>query len=83
MTQKLKGTVKSLNSQKKFGFIFCNGHEYFFHREDFNGHWDDLVHDFDAWPRQKKIEVEFEEVFNPKGPRAANVKRLDYPNQAT
>lgn len=77
----LKGIIKSLNDKKKFGFIKCGGNEYFFHREDFQGYWDDLVNDFEAF-NKKKIEVEFEEVYSPKGPRASNVKRLDWPNQA-
>jgi len=53
--------------------------EYFFHRDDFQGHWDDLCTDFDGGGQ---IEVTFEPDSTTKGLRARNVSRIDYPNQA-
>lgn len=77
----MTGTVKHLIASKGFGFIRdAKGVEYFFHREDFQGHWDDLVVDIDN--NQMTVEVEFEPRETPKGARAANVMRLDFPNQA-
>lgn len=52
--------------------------EYFFHRDDFSGHWNDLCEDFFKGP----IEVTFEPDLTDKGLRARNVSRTDYPNQA-
>lgn len=78
----MKGTVKNLVNGKMFGFLRdADNNEYFFHREDFSGHWDDLVFDW-AKGKNSHIEVEFEVVQNAKGPRAANVHRTDHPNQA-
>jgi hypothetical protein len=50
-------------------------------RQDFNGHWDDLAEDF-ARGKKEPIRVTFEETFSPKGSRAANVRRIDWPNNA-
>lgn len=77
----MKGIVKNIVQGKSFGFISVDTTrtELFFHREDFNGHWDDLVADHANG--KHKIPVEFEQVNSPKGPRASNVKRIDFPNQ--
>lgn len=72
----MHGIVKTV-TERNYGFIKAsNGGEYFFHKADFNGFWEDLVKDF----RRMKIEVTFEVAESPKGPRAAGVRRLDYPN---
>lgn len=78
----MRGLVKNLIPGKFYGFILepITKNEYFFHREDFNGFWDDLMLDVGK-DRLPKIEVTFDIVDSPKGPRANNVKRLDYPNQ--
>jgi cold shock CspA family protein len=71
----MKGIVKTLVSEKKFGFISdAQGTDYFFHKEDFNGFWDDLVKDFRD---HHKIEVEFDKEKTERGMRASNVKRTD------
>lgn len=74
------GTVKNVLAGKNFGFIRdSEGVEYFFHREEFNGHWDDLIDDMGNGT--KKIKVQFEPTSTPKGARAVNVSRMDFPNQ--
>lgn len=77
----MNGTVVKVLPDKNFGFIKSNGTEFFFHRSDYNGHWEDLVTDFQT-KNPKTIRVSFDEVHNPKGPRASNVRREDFPNQA-
>lgn len=75
----MKGRVKSLPEGKNFGFIQGDGKkDVFFHRDDFKGHWNDLLHDF---RKGQAIEVEYEPVKSPKGTRAENVVRVDHPNQ--
>lgn len=76
----MNGTVKNLFALKHYGFIRSGNKDYFFHRDDFIGHWQDMVLDH---MQGKEIPVEFElgEKSN-KGLRAAGVKRSDYPNQA-
>jgi cold shock CspA family protein len=75
------GIVKNIVVKKAFGFIKAinKEQEYFFHRDDFNGHWYDLVND---WNNDEEVFVEFEVVPAPKGPRASKVRRTDFPNQA-
>lgn len=75
----MTGIIKKVVPGRQFGFITCNGMEYFFHRDDFYGHWTDLEIDLD---KNLRIEVEFE-IGDDKGrgPRAANVRRLDFPNE--
>ncbi len=79
----MNGTIKNIVVKRAFGFIInpTTRTEYFFHRDDFNGHWDDLVNDHEA-EKDSHIPVEFEVVPSPKGPRASKVRRADYPNQA-
>jgi len=79
----MTGVVKNILGNKGYGFILADMTriEYFFHRDDFIGHWDDLVSDTEN-EVGVKIPMEFAIVDSPRGPRAANVRRLDYPNQA-
>lgn len=78
----MNGTVSRIIPNKNFGFIKAGEgqKEYFFHRDDFNGHWNDLENDV---IKGKEIEVEFESVHSDKGPRASAVKRKDWPNQVS
>ena len=77
----MTGTIKNIVVKRAFGFIVnpTTRTEYFFHRDDFSGHWDDLVED---WNNKETVPVEFEVVSSPKGLRASNVKRIDHPNEA-
>lgn len=75
----MNGTVKSVITKKAFGFIAGeDGKEYFFHKDDFNGHWNDLEEDL---ANKNKIVVKFDPEPGAKGPRAGNVSRVDWPNQ--
>lgn len=71
----MTGKITRLVSDKGFGFILCdfNKVDYFFHRTSFDGHWLDLIQDFES---RKEIRVEFDEVTSNKGPRAESVKLI-------
>lgn len=72
----MTGYIIKMPAEKFFGFIKAgNGKEYFFHRADYNGHWDDLRREFDFV--KDKINVEFDVVDSSKGPRAGNVRRIE------
>lgn len=66
------GYLKNIVANRGFGFIRAANTEYFFHRDDFKGNWDDLVETNNA--AIEPIELQFDRVEAPKGPRAANVK---------
>lgn len=75
----LKGRLKSLKSIKGYGFIIVdNKDQYFFHRDDYQGHWNDMADDFDSGTQ---VEFHFEPDRTEKGLRARNVCRTDWPNQ--
>lgn len=67
----MTGTVRSLQVEKRFGFIKTSTgrDDYFFHKDDLQGDWDDLVMEY----QRGQVTVEFEPVNSPKGPRASNV----------
>jgi len=65
MDRELIGTVKRLVSDKGFGFIGCDGTDYFFHKS--------ACEDFDALNPGDR--VTFVAVRGNKGPRADRVKR--------
>jgi cold shock CspA family protein len=72
----MTGTVIKVIADKSFGFIKGEDKlEYFFHRSDFNGHFEDLNSDV---LNKIKVVVSFNPTDNPgKGPRARVVTRLD------
>lgn len=77
----MTGKIRSLPEGKNFGFIDGGGDkkkDIFFHRDDFQGHWNDLLHDF---RKGQVIEVEYESEQSMKGLRAKEVRRTDHPNQ--
>jgi cold shock CspA family protein len=77
----MNGTVKSIVSKKEFGFIEGEDKkEYFFHRDDFSGFWEDLESDVNV--RTFLVKITFTPEIGKEGPRAGNVSRVDWPNQA-
>lgn len=68
------GRLKSIPTGKYFGFIRAENKEYFFHRDDYIGDWLDLV---TAVDRGEVIELKFDMIESPKGPRAGNVERVN------
>jgi len=79
-----QGTIIRMVAGRNFAFVRePDGSEYFFHRDDFNGHWNDLERDFFQY--NVNIPVSFEEAVQRKGKglRAHRVTRLDFPNQGS
>jgi cold shock protein len=71
----MKGSVKKIILDKGFGFIQGeDGNEYFFHRSGFNGYFDELARDYHG---NIPINVEFDALNPPKGPRAENIFRME------
>jgi len=75
----MEGLIRQNNSLAKgFGFIESGKdkqkRDYFFHREDYNGIWNDLVDDIASG---KRVRVTFEPNETHKGPRASNVERIE------
>lgn len=72
----MNGVIERVFPQKMYGFIIGdNGQTYFFHRDDYDGHWPSLVDNYEARNNHDpKIPVTFNTRSTPKGPRAANVK---------
>ena len=71
----MTGIVRKVIVEKHFGFIESNENkrDYFFHRSDFKGNWDNMVSDVVG---RDKIQVEFEPRDSIKGLRAADVRRV-------
>lgn len=76
----MTGYISNLVKDKGYAFVKSDSKDYFLHRTEFSGHWDDLVTDVQAG---KPVTIEFEEGKSPKGPRAINAKRSDWPNEST
>lgn len=77
----MTGKLKSLFGAKLYGFITTPSKTYFFHKENFIGHWNDLEYDYQK--TEEPIVLEFEEdTPGKKGPRAKNVRRVDWPNRS-
>jgi CspA family cold shock protein len=63
----MTGTIKTLRSEKGFGFIRCEDKEYFFHHTGVeSGSFDDF---------REGDTVDFDVVDSPKGPRAERVRK--------
>jgi len=77
----MKGIIKRIPDGKEFGFIRAIGYEkeYFFHKSDFSGFFEDLVNDL---RNGEEIEVTFNPNETPKGLRASDVRRTEHPNEA-
>jgi len=71
----MTGRVIRVFMSKKYGFIKGeDGLEYFFHEDDFNGFFNDLDMDIKMGRTPK---VNYESVPSEKGPRAAEISRVD------
>ena len=67
----MKGHVNKVLGEKGFGFITGeDSREYFFHRTDISGFFNDLVTDVD---KGEIVKVTFDPDETSKGPRARNV----------
>lgn len=75
----MEGILRDLIHNRQFGFITADK-DYFFHRDDFNGHWNDLYRDYQEG-KEIKLEFDVDNERNQRGPRAKNVRRMDWPNQ--
>ena len=65
----MTGTIKTLRTEKGFGFISDGaGKEFFFHQSAIYGEGIDKLREGDS--------VEFEIIQGPKGPQAANVAKI-------
>jgi len=72
---KMEGTVTRMVETKGFGFITGEDKmDYFFHRSDFSGFWEDLEIDF---KKKRTIKVTFDPSETSKGLRASHVSRVD------
>lgn len=71
----MNGIITRVVVQKGFGFVTGEDkQDYFFHRTDFNGFFEDLIVDVE---KKRAIKVTFEPASTDKGPRARNVTRAD------
>jgi cold shock CspA family protein len=76
----MEGTVVRLVHNQNFGFIRNDkGKEFFFHRTDFEGFWQDMCADHASG--KVEVKVTFKESKTSRGPRAIEISRLDFPNQ--
>jgi len=83
MPNELKGHVISMTEVSKYGFIKGEDNvDYFFHQDDFHGFWNDLVNDYHNAPNPNIPVTFIKGEPTEKGPRANDVKRTDFPNQA-
>jgi cold shock CspA family protein len=72
----MTGIVKKVVADKGYGFIKGEDSiEYFFHKQDFNGFYDDLCEDL---MKGVTVKVTFIIVNSPKGPRANEVTIADH-----
>ena len=69
----MDGTVSRVFRDKGFGFIKGKDKiEYFFHRSEYEGNFDDLVIEVDLG---RMVLVSFDVVHSERGPRAGKVNR--------
>lgn len=75
----MTGRIIRISANESYGFIRGEDSlDYFFHKGAFIGFWEDLMNDFNR--EKMPVDVVFEPNEGPKGKRAENVKRLDWPN---
>ena len=70
----MRGKIKAIIPERYFGFITGNdGIEYFLHKRNFTGSWDQLIKDT---VKDRIIDVVFDAETTPKGKRANNCGRI-------
>ena len=70
----MKGRIRSLIYGRQYGFIVVGGKDYFFHKDDYDGDWDQLIEDHNK--DNSNVEVEFTEAESRRGLRAQLVRRI-------
>lgn len=73
--KKMRGRIRSVIYGRQYGFIVLNGKDYFFHKDDYDGNWDQLIDDHNK--DGSHIEVEFTEAESSRGLRASEVRRVE------
>ena len=70
----MKSKLARIPDGKKFGFIKGVGkdEDYFFHQDDFQDNWDDMILDM----RTMNVDLEFEVREGERGMRAYGVRRI-------
>ncbi|MET0786437.1 MAG: hypothetical protein ABWY25_07015 [Paenisporosarcina sp.] len=71
----MEGIIRKLKPENSYAFISTDKADYFMHKSDFDGHWEDLVED--VVDKRLEVKVEFEPKKTEKGLRAAEVRRLE------
>ena len=65
---RMSGQIVRVLPDKRFGFVKIGRQDYFFHKDDYQGNWDELVNG------DRKLQVNCVIVESPKGPRCADVR---------
>lgn len=70
---RLTGEIVRIIPDKRFGFVRIPGHskDFFFHRDDYQGRWEDLL------DHKHKVKVSCVVVESAKGPRCADVTPIE------
>jgi cold shock CspA family protein len=72
------GQIRNIPDGKHFGFITTNeGKDYFFHKDDYQGSWSELLKLYKKSGVTQFILVEFEPIQAPKGLRAEKVVKIN------
>lgn len=70
----MEGTIRKIKPENSYAFITTDKADYFMHKSDYDGHWQDLIDDV---LKGIAVPVEFEPKKTEKGLRAAEVRRLE------
>lgn len=70
MNGRVEGKIVRVLPDKKYGFVRIVRQDYFFHKDDYTGNWDQLI------DSDRKLEVSCVIVESPKGPRVGDVRPL-------
>jgi hypothetical protein len=70
MNGRVEGRIVRLLPEKRYGFVRVARTDYFFHKDDYEGNWNDLV------ASDKQVEVSCVIVESPKGTRVGDVRPI-------